>query len=86
MHYRIDSQGRKRYLSTNPELALAHNWTVTVDRLAASTAAVASTAITPITLDGTPCDSDTAYKGMQCALGISLVGLVGLAAWALFSL
>lgn len=83
-HYMIKADGSKRYLSCNPELALQHNWNTAVDRLAASMARTEEQAyLEPLNAVD---DSDTAYKGAQWALGISLVGLVGLAAWAILSL
>lgn len=78
VHYRIDGQGRKRYLATNPDLATARNWNTAVDRLAVALDKPGPQRIQPI--------YPSLYRGSKRALAIGLACVLSVAMAALVTL
>lgn len=89
-HYRIDAQGKRVYLSSNPELATAQNFTQAVDRLAASLDSPQRPApVLYCTCTPAPTRADIQDRTSKLLVGLlasAMLGLVGLAIGALVSL
>lgn len=87
-HYRINAQGKRVYLSSNPELATAQNFTQAVDRLAASLGSP-QRPVLYYTCTLVPNQDDIQDRTSKLLVGLlasAMLGLVGLVVGALVPL